>query len=178
MKPPKKRKTIGSANGAAASAGLLTASEGNRITGTSAVTARGTASVTHHTAISTPTAATRHAVGGSPLGGGSTISSRNVTGPSAEPIRAALPMLGYSSAPNLGGTRRTAYGGRRGTVDATLPVSARFMAPQLWVARTSRCAPTHSAYRTISSAILSPQSASPCQFISGALPAPLGSMTT
>lgn len=57
MKPPMNRKTVGEAYGAVASPTSITPSSGKATIGTSAVTASGSASVIHQTAIITTTAA-------------------------------------------------------------------------------------------------------------------------
>ena len=85
MNPPMKRKMMGLAYGAAVSPIPVTPRTGKRTSGRSAVAGIGTASVTHQTAMSSPTAAVRHAAGAIPSGTGSRRKARNRTGPPRRP---------------------------------------------------------------------------------------------
>lgn len=85
MNPPMNKYIKGFAKGVVASATELTFSIGNRTIGSSAVAGIGIASVTHHVAISTPTAATLHPETLSPSGGGIISIIKKIKNPIVSP---------------------------------------------------------------------------------------------
>ena len=87
MKPPRNRKITLFEYGAAVFWMLAMSSSGKHTSGSSAVTAIGTASVAHQIAISTPMAAVRQAASLSPSGAPAASISIADVGPSHTPIR-------------------------------------------------------------------------------------------
>jgi hypothetical protein len=82
MNPPRNKKIIGFAYGAAASRMGMMPIVGNRMSGKSAVTGMGTASVTHQTIIQAVNASTLLACGEMKPSGKSTCAAMNRRGPS------------------------------------------------------------------------------------------------
>ncbi len=81
IKPPKKRKIIELADGAAELAIGATPSTGNKTTGKSAVAGMGIASLIHHVAIRRATAVVFHASGPIPSGAGKSKTRIKSNGP-------------------------------------------------------------------------------------------------